>query len=1000
MLSLRFNIAHKRLGLLGLAAALLVTGSQPVQAADAAGTAVSAGKTAAAVPQTKAAAAQGGSPADVLAADTEPYYADQLKQWQSKGVPQASATLHIPAAQFSARSDTGEFQVGESGGKPNVLQWKGNRPSWVEYTVDVKTEGLYEMQTSYLPLAGKGVGNPILWDVTLDGGHPFREAASITLYREWKDARPIGKNDDGDEVRPRSAEAAAWRVKPLIDSEGAYAHPLQWHLTAGVHTIRLNGSEPVALESISLTPPEQVPAYKDALAGYPQTAPVQAEVQTLQAEDLAYKNDTSIKLFSDTDPRTVPLAQGRITYNTVGGKRWLYQNQEITWTLDIPETGAYKLALRSLQDQFSQKASFRTLRIDGKVPFEEMLAYRFPYGSGWRGNVLEDKEKVPFAFYLEKGTHTLSLAVTHAPLKPVLLGIDELSGQLRLIEQDLRSLTGGIVDRNRTWKVSQDLPDLQERLVKAASKMKELSGQLQAVNGDKDSISQGLDTSAQDIAQLLEKLDDIPYYADQITSMNEKISNFIETLLQQPLQLDEIYVAPLEKAFPKMEASWVSEITGVVANFFYSFQSRNQLSRMDDKVLNVWVQRGRDYVDQLQQLSDEWFTPDTGIKVKVNLLPTPQLLVMSNAAGIQPDVALGLTQDLPVDYAIRGSVVDLSRFPDFPELYRQFSPGSWLPLYYNKGYYAIPETQSFQVLFYRKDILKQLKLQVPQTWNEVHAMLPTLQQHGLNFQLNSKDYTPFFYQNGSEFFKPDGLGTALNTPEGFSSFKKWTDLFNIYALDKEVPSFYQHFRRGTMPIGVSDYNMYVQLASTAPELSGRWGIAEIPGVVQPDGTIARWAGGGQRTGVIFEASKKKEQAWQFMKWWISPEVQARYGNDIEAVNGPAFRWNTSSVEAFVQLPWKREDANVILKQWGWYKDVPNLPGGYFLEREMKNAWLRTVVDGMNYRSSLETAVLDIDRELRRKQQEFGFVDPEGHTLKTLDLPAVNKPWEGVEAYVK
>ena len=37
----------------------------------------------------------------------------------------------------------------------------------------------------------------------------------------------------------------------------------------------------------------------------------------------------------------------------------------------------------------------------------------------------------------------------------------------------------------------------------------------------------------------------------------------------------------------------------------------------------------------------------------------------------------------------------------------------------------------------------------------------------------------------------------------------------------------------------------------------------------------------------------------------------------------------------------------------------NVPGGYFLERERNNAWLRSVVDGLNYRTSLETAVLDI-----------------------------------------
>jgi hypothetical protein len=105
------------------------------------------------------------------------------------------------------------------------------------------------------------------------------------------------------------------------------------------------------------------------------------------------------------------------------------------------------------------------------------------------------------------------------------------------------------------------------------------------------------------------------------------------------------------------------------------------------------------------------------------------------------------------------------------------------------------------------------------------------------------------------------------------------------------------------------------------------------------------------------------------------------------------------VEAFTRLPWKREDAQVILNQWKWYKDIPNVPGGYFMEREANNAWIRTVVGTTNYRASLEQAVRDINRELRRKQEEFGFIDKAGNRLKPLDVPLVDRPWEGIDRYV-
>ncbi|MBP1997111.1 ABC transporter substrate-binding protein, partial [Paenibacillus eucommiae] len=436
-----------------------------------------------------------------------------------------------------------------------------------------------------------------------------------------------------------------------------------------------------------------------------------------------------------------------------------------------------------------------------------------------------------------------------------------------------------------------------------------------------------------------------------------------------------------------------------VMNFFRSFLRKDDLSDLAEGALNVWVNRPRDYVNLLQELSNEMFTPQTGIKVKVNLLPDENLLIYANAAGISPDIVLGQPQNKSVDFAMRGALVDLSGFPDFKQVADQFAPGALLPFYYDKGYYALPETQSFKVLFYRKDILEQLGLSIPDTWDDVYNMLPTLQQNGYNFYVPTDDFITFLYQNGAEFFNKDGLSTALSTPEAFKGFKQWTDLFNIYDLEKSVPSFYQHFRKGTMPVGIADFNTYIQLAAAAPELTGWWGIAPLPGVKQPDGTVVRWSSGGQTTGFIYKSSDKKEQAWTFLKWLLSADVQERYGSDLESYNGIMFRWNTANIEAFARLPWPKEDLQVILGQWKWYKELASPPGAYFVPRELNNAWSRTVVDGMNFRESLEESIVNIDREMVRKAQEFGFITPDGKAVHTLDMPQINKPWEGVDRYV-
>ncbi|WP_127530466.1 extracellular solute-binding protein [Paenibacillus kobensis] len=954
--------------------------------------------------EASSAPADGGQPFEKLdnafAFETDRYYGDVLAEWIKHGVAGAKEAIKVQGAAAVRVSNTAEIKPGSYEGKNNVLLWQTQDEGWIEYEIDAAEDALYEIQVAYNPLKDTGSKRPIQWDVLIDGKRPYREASTASLYRSWEDVRPIVQNSDGDQIRPRSIDVSPWSQQPLIDSGGAYDGPLQWHLTPGKHKIRLEGFDPVAIDSLTLTAPQHVPSYEQVLQSYGTAPAISGAPITIEAEQFTSKNDTAIKLFSDKDDRTVPRYTGRITYNTVGGQRWLEQNQEITWTVDVPEDGLYKLGFRALQNTIAQKTSFRTIKIDGKVPFEPFQAYGFPYSASWQGIELHDDAGKPYLVKLAKGKHTLSLAVTQSPVKPIIVDLEKLLAHLDSVDWDLRMVTGNkanskrTLDRNRTWNMEQDFPGITDKISVAAEAMGELADRVEKANGNKDSISQGLHSSAKDLKSLLGKPEEIPYNIDQISSMREKLATFMDTLSKQALQLDEIYVTPEKTPVPSMVASVFDRMWGTVQNFGYSFDTRDSLKDMDKRKLNIWVQRGRDYVDQLQQLADESFTPETGIEVKVNLLPNPELLLMSNAAGVQPDIALGLTQDLPVDYAIRGTLVDLSKLSGFNKLYPNYSPGSWLPLYYNGGYYGVPETQSFQVLYYRKDLLQRLNMKVPQTWDDVYDLLPTLQQNDMNFYVNPKEYATYFYQHGVEFYEPGGKQTGLDSPAGYQAFKQWTNLFNTYALEREVPSFYQHFRDGSMPIGISDYNMYVQLSAAAPELNGRWGIALLPGVKQADGTIARWAGGGQRTGVIFKKSEKQEEAWKFLQWWLSADVQTQYGSDLEAMNGVAFRWNTSNIQAFTNLPWKREDAAVILEQWKWYKDIPNVPGGYFLERELNNAWQRSVVQTANYMSSLEEAVRDIDRELLRKQQEFGFADKQGNSIKQLDVPVVNQPWEG------
>ncbi len=109
---------------------------------------------------------------------------------------------------------------------------------------------------------------------------------------------------------------------------------------------------------------------------------------------------------------------------------------------------------------------------------------------------------------------------------------------------------------------------------------------------------------------------------------------------------------------------------------------------------------------------DDTFTPDTGIKVNVEVVAANALL-SAVMAGRGPDVVLSVGADQPVNYALRGAAEDLTQFEDYQEVLSSYTESSYQQYCLDGAIYAIPETQTFNVMFYRTDVLEQLELEVP-----------------------------------------------------------------------------------------------------------------------------------------------------------------------------------------------------------------------------------------------------------------------------------------------
>src|SRR5699024_2044811 len=99
------------------------------------------------------------------------------------------------------------------------------------------------------------------------------------------------------------------------------------------------------------------------------------------------------------------------------------------------------------------------------------------------------------------------------------------------------------------------------------------------------------------------------------------------------------------------------------------------------------------------------------------------------------DVAMQVGEDVPVNFAMRNAAANLTQFEDFEEVTNRFRESAIVPYEYNGGVFALPEQQSFPMLFYRKDILAELGISTPETWQDLYNIISVLQKNNMEFYL-------------------------------------------------------------------------------------------------------------------------------------------------------------------------------------------------------------------------------------------------------------------------
>ncbi len=922
-------------------------------------------------------------------------YEDYLESTDGNYISDSAEEITVKAADYK----TAEMDDLKKDGE---IVWTAGDGS-ITYEFDVKEAGWYNVRLTYY--TDTDSTQNIVRNIRVNDTRLFDGCDGITFSRLWMDDNKNWlMNTDGNQAAPTQIQSEGPAVCSItsadVDSIGAY----RFFLEKGKNTISLESVQAkLGISEIALVPAKEIVSYAeyyDALtkdgAEIVDANEVDGGAVMIQAEDTTWKSSSSLSPNNDrTSVKTVPYDPTYIVYNTIGGSNWASVGQSMTWTVDAPKAGLYKIGLRFKQYLNRGFISLRYVTINGELPFVEAAEMEFVYDPDWVTGYLSG-ENGDYYFYLNEGENTISMTATLGELTDAVDLVSESVNNLNDLYREITAITGTSPDLYRDYSIMVYLPELTDVLEVEYTRLNAVMGMFGEEYGSANKTS-ALNDMMDVMIKLIKQPNDVAKYLSNFSDSLSALADWVTSINDLPLELDYLAVCGEGYKLPKANGNFFENLAHTWNSFMGSFTNDFKVHTESDgskdrKQLDVWVTVDtRTEYDIIQKLINAAYA-DSEYDINLSMVQADTLLP-ATVAGNGPDVAIQASYSMPTNFAYRNASYDLTQFDDFEEVFACFPEGVRSFLEYEGGVYGLPDQLSFPVLIYRTDVLEAAGLEVPETWDDLTSMIPYLEADNMSVYLASNEYltlggssssttmpvNPIFlsmlYQNGYELYNEDNTATNLDQTDLMMVFKNWTEYYTNQGLEYSV-NLTTRFRTGEIPVMVGDYSYINTLSISAPEISGKWSIAKIPGTKQADGSVDHTAAAMIGTSFIVSSTVEKDgmlnEAWDFLKWWTSAQTQANYSIELKAEDGEAAEYPVANIDAIKDGGLKDEFKDVVLGLIDDLKAEPQIPGSYITGRTIRNAFVTTVSDNVDPIDTLYITLDAINTEITNKRQEFGL----------------------------
>jgi len=243
----------------------------------------------------------------------------------------------------------------------------------------------------------------------------------------------------------------------------------------------------------------------------------------------------------------------------------------------------------------------------------------------------------------------------------------------------------------------------------------------------------------------------------------------------------------------------------------------------------------------------------------------------------------------PAEFAQAGFILDVSdKVTD--EMRADIWPGALEAATYQGKLYGMPWLNDVLYLYYNEEMLKAAGFEAPpKTWTEMEQMgmaavdkglvkYPFIeyfkQEEGLTIA-----YVYYLAAFGGEFFDENNQPT-FNSPEGLAALKYIVDgmnsgFINPASLESTYEEVRRTFSQGESLFSVNwTYQLNLSNDPAESQIAGKSKIAVMPGEVATSATV----NGGMALSVTAD-SAHPEEAWKYIEFLSSPEVQKAYSKN-------------------------------------------------------------------------------------------------------------------------